>query len=224
MAHKKFRLPVSRKFVGALELGRTVAASWLRKFDAIFQSLSHSDSIHKPRLIASRISLHCRTTYPIAVANRCLGPRLIAAARAEASKSDSRLLTDYLPFCTRQFRTIESMIDQSLFDASGAPLQVATDWVSILMLGPMAISLCVIGVAFVGYIMLTGRLSLQLAGKAVLGVVLVISAPSLASVFISQSHTNTAVTVASIEPATQVGRSLTPASEDPYAGASLRRD
>ena len=46
----------------------------------------------------------------------------------------------------------------SLFDApSQGPFGSALDWITGLLLGELAIALCVIAIAFVGFIMLAGR-------------------------------------------------------------------
>ena len=47
----------------------------------------------------------------------------------------------------------------SLFDAPAtSPITAAVDWITSVLLGELALGLCVLAVAFVGFMMMSGRL------------------------------------------------------------------
>ena len=63
-----------------------------------------------------------------------------------------------------------AQIDQSLFEPSGAsPIAAAVGWISDQLLNGVAVSLCVLAVAFVGLLMLTGRVPVRTGFRVVLG-------------------------------------------------------
>ena len=101
------------------------------------------------------------------------------------------------------------------------------DWVADLLLGSAAIGLCVIAVAFVGLMLLSGRLPVKHGLRTLLGCFILLGAPIIASGLIGSWQRVTeqppmlVSTVNYAEP-----REEPPSAEgyDPYAGASLRRD
>ena len=118
-------------------------------------------------------------------------------------------------------------IAPSLFDAPASPaLPAASDWVTGTLLGGVAISLCVIAIAFVGLLMMTGRLPLRDGLRVVLGCFVLLGAPAIA--FGLQNVTETPAWSDAPSPPRLIETTppapLLPANYDPYAGASLRRD
>ncbi|MXO90891.1 TrbC/VirB2 family protein [Pontixanthobacter aquaemixtae] len=70
----------------------------------------------------------------------------------------------------------------SLFEpAGGNALQNAIDWITGTLLGSIAIGLCVLGVAYVGLLLLTGRLAVREGLRVVLGCFLLLGAPVIAA-------------------------------------------
>jgi type IV secretory pathway VirB2 component (pilin) len=116
----------------------------------------------------------------------------------------------------------------SFRQVSTEPIQTSADWLASFVVGEIAVTLCVLAVAFVGLALMSGRLVLRKGAFVVLGCFVVLGAPSLAAVLIelgnagegrsSFSHS------ASSSPSTLPARDLPPATYDPYAGASLRDD
>ena len=97
-------------------------------------------------------------------------------------------------------------------------------WVEGLLFGPLAIAVCVIAVAFVGVSMLTGRIHVRRAVQTLLGVIVLLSAPTIAAIFVQSSDQPLQPVLAHSEPKPAAVRDLPPVDVDPYAGASLRRD
>lgn len=101
------------------------------------------------------------------------------------------------------------------------------DWVANLLLGSAAIGLCVIAVAVVGLMLLSGRLPIRHGLRTLLGCFILLGAPVIAVGLvgswqgISERPTTPVSTVDYAQP-----REEPPSAEgyDPYAGASLRRD
>lgn len=119
-------------------------------------------------------------------------------------------------------------VQQSLFEAGGgAPMAESARWIEGVMLGEIALGVCVIAVAFIGALMLTGRLPLREGARLVVGCFVLLGAPVIAAGFMQGG---TRLTEASIPPSPVVTQPVTPrfdlppADYDPYAGASLRED
>ncbi|MDN3647273.1 TrbC/VirB2 family protein [Pontixanthobacter aestiaquae] len=119
-------------------------------------------------------------------------------------------------------------IRSSLFEPSGSdPVANAVNWITDTMLGSVAISLCVLAVAYVGLMMLTGHLSARVALRVILGCFVLLGAPVLASALMGLISQETAAPQAYVaSPNTELGprEELPPADYDPYAGASHRSD
>lgn len=114
----------------------------------------------------------------------------------------------------------------SLFEYEGAPvLDGAAEWIANTLLGSVAVSLCVMAIAFIGLMMFSGRLPVRRAAFIVLGCFILLGAPVIASAFggFWTERTSQPVTVYDM-PAPEVREQLPPANYDPYAGASLRRE
>jgi type IV secretion system protein VirB2 len=117
----------------------------------------------------------------------------------------------------------------SLFDAPRSPvLADAMTWLTGTLLGTVATGLCVLAVATVGFMMLTGRLPIREGGRVVLGCFVLLGASSIAIELRSVADGAGIVQRQAVEavPAsvTAPRRELPPSNYDPYAGASLRND
>ena len=115
----------------------------------------------------------------------------------------------------------------SLFDAPAEPpIDGALGWIEGTLLGQAAVSLCVIAVAIVGLTMLTGRLPLRKGLRVVLGCFVLLSAGAIVrGISGAWSENNVAAPAVNSEPLLLYQREpLLPATFDPYAGASLRRE
>jgi type IV secretory pathway VirB2 component (pilin) len=70
----------------------------------------------------------------------------------------------------------------SLFDAPAGPvLPSAAGWVTGMLFGEVAASLCVIAVAFTGILLMTGRLTVRDGIGVVLGCFVLLGAPVIAA-------------------------------------------
>ncbi len=117
----------------------------------------------------------------------------------------------------------------SLFDAGADPvMSVATDWLTSTLLGSGAISLCVIAVAFVGLMLMAGRLAIRDGMRVVLGCFVLLGAPLIVAGLRGVADEAAASFAAPQSPPINVNapppEPLQPSNYDPYAGASLRRD
>lgn len=115
----------------------------------------------------------------------------------------------------------------SLFDApADPPISGALGWIEGSLLGQAAVSLCVIAVAIVGLTMLNGRLPLRQGLRVVLGCFVLLSAGVIVQgVSGAWGESSVAAPAVNSEPQLLYQREpLPPATFDPYAGASLRRE
>ncbi len=114
----------------------------------------------------------------------------------------------------------------SLFDPSGTnALQASVDWLTDTLLGNVAIALCVLAVAFVGLMLLTGRLAVREGLRVVLGCFLLLGAPTIAAALLalaSQGPIEAPSSVEASQPDLGPREDLPPVEYDPYAGASRR--
>lgn len=113
---------------------------------------------------------------------------------------------------------------QLFAEPAHSPLADAIGWLGDTVFGTVAITLCVIAVAAIGLLMLSGRLPVRRGLQVVLGCFILLGAPIIAATFsdtLREPSTPLPPPVAA--PASPRG-DLPPADYDPYAGASLRRD
>lgn len=70
-----------------------------------------------------------------------------------------------------------------MFDttANQRPVENSIGWIADTLLGEVAVTICVIAVAFVGFSMLTGRLSIRKGGQVILGCFVLLGAPFIAA-------------------------------------------
>ena len=116
-------------------------------------------------------------------------------------------------------------VQRSLFEAGGGtPMAESVRWIEGVMLGEIALGVCVIAVAFIGSLMLNGRLPLRLGIRVVIGCFVVLGAPLIASGLMqgSRGQDDISSLVPAIAAEGDVRRGdMPPANSDPYAGASL---
>ncbi|MEP5937338.1 MAG: TrbC/VirB2 family protein [Erythrobacter sp.] len=117
----------------------------------------------------------------------------------------------------------------SLLDPPYDPsVQSSLDWISGMLMGEIAIAVSVVGVAIVGFIMLTGRLPLRRGVQVIIGCFVLLGAPALAASF-TEFWQGSVVDAQPLTYSTEAEaiaprEDLPPAQYDPYAGASLRND
>lgn len=112
----------------------------------------------------------------------------------------------------------------SLFAQSDTgSLTGAVDWMTGTMLGNVATGLCVVAIAVVGLMMLSGRLALREGARVVLGCFVLFGAPALAVALRDMADMDNPVEQVTAPPLPP--RPPLPTSTyDPYAGASLRNN
>lgn len=111
--------------------------------------------------------------------------------------------------------------------SQASPLALSAEWINSVLLGPVAIGLCVLAVAFVGIRMLSGRLPLRAGLQTLLGCFILLGAPVIAAGFIDSMEQRSTMVAAALPiqvEAEEARGELPPAEYDPYAGASLRRN
>jgi type IV secretion system protein VirB2 len=118
-------------------------------------------------------------------------------------------------------------VSPSLFDAPhDSRMIAATDWLTGVLLGNVAISLCIIAVATVGLALMTGRLAIRDGVRVAIGCFVLLGAPAIAAGFlkVADETVSPRSAMGPVVDATAEPSLLPPANYDPYAGASLRRD
>lgn len=119
-------------------------------------------------------------------------------------------------------------VQQSLFEAGGGtPMVESARWVEGVMLGEIALGVCVIAVALFGTLMLTGRLPLREGMRVVIGCFVLLGAPVIAAGFVVGGGSEVRIEP-SVQPSNNgsidTARPPLPAADyDPYAGASLNQ-
>ena len=105
-------------------------------------------------------------------------------------------------------------------------LPAASDWVTGTLFGGLATGLCVLAVAFVGLMLMTGRVAIRDGLRVTIGCFVLLGAPVIASGLrgvADETAMPSSPQELTIEAASAPAE-LPPANYDPYAGASLRRD
>ena len=105
-------------------------------------------------------------------------------------------------------------------------IAAATDWVVNLLFGPLATMIAVIAIAWVGFVMLSGRIELRRGASVVFGCFLLFGAKGIADGFRADEINPPQPVVAEAPPP----KFIRPSSEsqraddyDPYAGAAVMR-
>lgn len=113
------------------------------------------------------------------------------------------------------------------FEASGAlAVERGAEWLVSLVTGSLALGLCVLAIAIIGFLMFSGRLPVRAGLGVVLGCFVLLGAPTIAAVFVAVGQ-DMSQSSRSLEPSSQLTEprdDLLPSKFDPYAGASLRND
>ena len=116
------------------------------------------------------------------------------------------------------------MNQSSLFDpASPMPLSSSAQWLEGMLLGQVAVTLCMVAVAVVGLVMLSGRLPVRRGMWTVLGCFVLLGAPVIAEVFIDHGRSDVPVRVAAApteHPDFEAREELPPSRVSPYSRAS----
>ena len=119
------------------------------------------------------------------------------------------------------------MIAPSLFDRPAGPiLPTTSDWITGTLFGSLSVSLCVLAVAFVGLMMMTGRLAVRDGLRVAMGCFVLLGAPTIALGLLDAAE-ETAQPVTPQVPVVAAPPAPPPlpsSTYDPYAGASLRTD
>jgi type IV secretory pathway VirB2 component (pilin) len=113
-------------------------------------------------------------------------------------------------------------LQQSLFEAGGGtPMVESARWIEGVMLGEIALGVCVIAVAFIGGLMLTGRIDVRRGFSVLLGCHVLFGAPIIAKAFLDQSDSgrvDSDYQLNSNSQETEGLRKLHDNKRDPYAG------
>ena len=107
---------------------------------------------------------------------------------------------------------------------SQSALADAIGWINGVLLGNLAVSLCVLAVALIGLLMLSGRVPVRQGMRVVLGCFILLGAPVIAAGLSGVWQRASPATPEPVAVTQQPRSDLPPADYDPYAGASLRRD
>ncbi len=120
-------------------------------------------------------------------------------------------------------------VQRSLFDADGgSPMSDSGHWIEGVVLGELTVGVCVLALALMGALMLTGRLPLREGARIVVGCFVMVGAPVIASAFVVVG--GNAISIEPPPPPSDNGSKATsrpplrPADYDPYAGASLNQN
>lgn len=110
-----------------------------------------------------------------------------------------------------------------LTGSNASPIGSSLEWMNDLLLGQVAVGLCVMAVAIVGFLMLTGRWPLRLGSRVILGCFVLLGAPAIASALISSGRdTGEALPPQPIAAEQSPRGELPPADYSPYGQASVR--
>lgn len=110
------------------------------------------------------------------------------------------------------------------------PITSTLDWIEGTLLGTVATAVAVIAVAWIGFLMLSGRIDVRRSTRVILGCFIIFGASTIAAgiqaaIFGSDSGATTAEADALpyYPPAAPVPSQSVPAATDPYAGAAVPR-
>lgn len=107
----------------------------------------------------------------------------------------------------------------------GKALEASVGWLVELLTGNLAVTLCVVAVALLGFALLSGRVSVQRGLSTALGAFILLAAPTVAAGFAQIWQGQDAIVFApEVAPTDDLPPRgvLKPADYDPYAGASIR--
>lgn len=106
------------------------------------------------------------------------------------------------------------------------PLSHAAGWLVTLITGELSLPLCTLAVAFIGFMILRGRLELRRSAAVVLGCFVLLGAPTIAGAFLrfGEAAARSAGSGSNADANLGDRSPVPPADYDPYAGASMRDD
>lgn len=120
---------------------------------------------------------------------------------------------------------MSATISTSLFDPQPTSvLPSAADWVTGVILGSVGTSLCVIGIAIVGLMLMNGRLAVRKGLRVVAGCFILLGASTIANGLRELAYTVTPEAVPLEITVTPTRPPPPPANYDPYGRASVRRN
>jgi type IV secretory pathway VirB2 component (pilin) len=116
------------------------------------------------------------------------------------------------------------LLNSALGQTAPPDALAAAQWVDRMLVGPLGTSVAVIGVAWFGFALMAGRLSLRRGGLLVLGCFVLFGAPGIARALIGLAQAG-GTTTAPISPqqitVPPPPVAVAPPPFDPYAGASV---
>lgn len=107
---------------------------------------------------------------------------------------------------------------------SESTLAGSIEWINGLLLGSLAAGLCVLAVAFVGLLMLGGRLPVRQGLRVILGCFILLGAPIIAAEISGAWQQASPPPPDPVAVTEEPRADLPPADYNPYTRASLRRD
>lgn len=119
-------------------------------------------------------------------------------------------------------RAMSLSTQSSLFaPAGGTPVGSSLDWIGNLLFGEVAIGICVLAVAAIGALMLTGRLALREGFYVVIGCFVLLGAPTIAAGLMAAMSGPGVGAKPGVDVSNDLGPrdELEPARRDPYSGA-----
>jgi type IV secretory pathway VirB2 component (pilin) len=100
-------------------------------------------------------------------------------------------------------------------------LSSAIDWLKDVLTGPAATTIAILGVASIGFLMLTGRTDLRRAARVIIGCFILFSASAIASGIVGTLQPPPPPSLAPEQPPAYAPSVPKPTSADPFPGASI---
>jgi type IV secretion system protein VirB2 len=109
------------------------------------------------------------------------------------------------------------------YPSSPSAIAAALQWLQGTLFGSAATAVAVIAVAWIGFLMLSGRVDLGRAGRVVMGCFILFGASAIAQGIVAQVQGSAApgLAEASPPPSPPPSYAAAPSAYDPYAGAAL---
>ena len=118
-------------------------------------------------------------------------------------------------------------VQRSLFDdTSGtSPVANGVDWIAGLLTGSIAVTLCVLAVALVGFLMLGGRVPAKRSFRVVIGCFILLGSAQIALVLSGLASSELSDSYSRNDVVFEDGRGdLPPSDYSPYTNPSQRQD
>ena len=110
----------------------------------------------------------------------------------------------------------------NLFAPSNASvIESSAQWLERLVTGPLVLLLSTLAIIGIAYLLLSGRLAIRQGAAVVVGTLIVLGAPTIASGLIEAMRPGSPTAVIDRDAPVEFGprEELPPASSDPYSGA-----